>query len=130
LNLSFKKEEHLCSKKAFDNLLKTGSSLFCYPLKIQWVKTDFPLPCRVQIAFAVPKKRFKRAVDRNLIKRRLREAYRLNKGSLYSFLEERQIRLQILFVYIAPDILTYRELEPKIKKALDSIMDAVQKTAQ
>ena len=84
----------------------------------------------MQIAFAVPKKRFKRANKRNLVKRRLREAYRLNKAPFYLFLEEKKIRLQLLVVYIAPDVLTYHELEPKIKNALNNIMAAVQKAAQ
>jgi ribonuclease P protein component len=129
VNHTFKKEEHLCSRKAFETLLKDGSSLFCFPFRIVWMKTDYPLTCAAQVAFAVPKKRFKQAHKRNLIKRRLREAYRLNKQTLYRFLTDHEIRVQFLIVYIAPEILTYHEIEPKIKNALDKIMAAIQKTA-
>ena len=126
---TFKKEEHLCSRKAFETLFKDGSSLFHFPFRIIWMKTDYPLTYPAQIAFAVPKKRFKRANKRNLIKRRLREAYRLNKHPLYQFLTEHETQIQFLIVYIAPEILTYHEIEPKIKNALGQIMAAIQKTA-
>lgn len=125
MNQTFKKDERLCSKKAFDNLLKSGSSTFCFPLKVQWVKTDHPLTFPAQVAFAVPKRRFKRAHDRNAIKRRLREAYRLNKEPFYEYLKEKEIRLQLLIVYVAPEALTYHEIEPKVKNALRNIMAAV-----
>lgn len=127
MNLTFKKEERLCSKKAFENLLKSSSSTFCFPFKTYWVKTDYPLQYPAQIAFAVPKRRFKRAHDRNSIKRRLREAYRLNKEPFYQFLNEKEIRLQLLIVYIATEALTYHEIESKIRSSLHSIMATIQK---
>lgn len=130
LNLTFAKEERLCSQKAFENLLKSGSSVFLFPFKITWVKTEYPLPFQAQIAFSVPKKRFKRANKRNLIKRRLREAYRLNKHPLYDFLKTRDIRIQLLVVYVAPEVMTYHDIETKFKNALDSIMAAIQKAAK
>lgn len=123
MNQTFKKEEHLCSKKAFENLLKSDGSTFLFPIKVIWVKTDYPLPYPAQVAFAVPKRRFKRAHDRNLIKRRLREAYRLNKEPFYQFLHEKEIKLQLLIVYVAPEALTYHEIEPKVKNALRKILD-------
>ena len=130
LELTFKKEERLCSKKAFENLLSSGSSSFLFPLKVIWIKTDYPLPHPAQIAFAVPKRRFKKAHDRNLIKRILREAYRHNKHPFYQFLSENEIRLQLLVVYIAPNMMTYHEITPKVKGTLDSIMAAIQKTSK
>ena len=130
MNLTLKKEERLCSKKAFENLLKSGSSSFSFPLKVFWIKTDYLIPHSAQIAFAVPKRRFKKANTRNLIKRRLREAYRLNKHPFYQFLKEREIRLQLLVVYVAPEVMTYHEIEPKIKSALDNIMAAIQKASK
>ena len=130
MNLTLKKDERLCSKKAFENLLKSGSSSFSFPLKVFWIITDYPIPYPAQISFAVPKRRFKKANKRNHIKRRLREAYRLNKHPFYQFLKEREIRLQLLVVYVAPEVMTYHEIEPKIKRALDSIMAAIQKVSK
>ncbi|MGY3052209.1 ribonuclease P protein component [Pedobacter sp. UYEF25] len=76
---TFTKEERLCSKKHLDSLFKNGSSFLLYPIRISYlVVTATNLP-PVQVVISVPKKRYKRAVDRNLIKRRIREGYRLNK---------------------------------------------------
>jgi ribonuclease P protein component len=127
LSLSFHKEEHLCSRKAFETLISDGSSYFCFPFRVQWIKTDYPVPYPAQIAFAVPKKRFKRANKRNLIRRRIREIYRLNKQPFYQFLETKGVRIQLLIVYIAPKILTYHEIEPKIQNIMDHIMATIQK---
>ena len=91
--------------------------------------TDFPIPGPAQVAFSVPKKRFKRANKRNLIKRRLRESYRLNKNNFYQDLHQKGIHIQLLIVYIAPEILSYQKIEPKIKSILEYIMANVQKTA-
>ena len=129
MNLTFKKEERLCSKKAFENLLASGTSLFCFPFKLIWVKTDFPLSYPAQIAISVPKKRFKRAYERNLLKRRIKEAVRLNKPKFYLFLNNKEIRIQLLIVYVAPKVMTYNEIEPKIKATLDNLVAAIEKTA-
>jgi ribonuclease P protein component len=128
LNFSFKKAERLSSRKAFETLLKTGSTHYLFPLKVVWLKNEVHTQSPVQIAFAVPKRRFKRANKRNLIKRRLREAYRLNKASLYQFLNEKEVHIHLLIIYIAPEVLSYHEIEPKIKLALNAIMGALQKT--
>jgi ribonuclease P protein component len=127
LSLTFKKEERLCSKKAFEGLIASGTSVFCFPFKIIWMKTEFPLSQSAQIAFSVPKRRFKKAHDRNLLKRRIREAYRLNKPKFYQFLKENELRIQLLVVYIAPQVLTYHEIESKTKTALDNLMAAIEK---
>ena len=101
--------------------------MFCFPFKIIWIKTDFPLNQSAQIAFSVPKRRFKKAHDRNLIKRRTKEAYRLIKPNLYQFLQAKGLRIQLLIVYVAPKVMTYHEIESKTKTALDSLMAIIEK---
>ncbi|MCZ4222286.1 ribonuclease P protein component [Pedobacter rhodius] len=76
---TFSKEERLCSRKHLDLLFKNGSSFLLYPFRISYIFIDSPAEVQVQVVINVPKKRYKRAVDRNLLKRRIREAYRLNK---------------------------------------------------
>ncbi|UKT65127.1 ribonuclease P protein component [Pedobacter mucosus] len=76
---TFKKEERLCSRKHLDLLFKNGSSFLLYPFRISYLFIDQATSIQAQVVINVPKKRYKRAVDRNLIKRRIREAYRLNK---------------------------------------------------
>jgi len=76
---TFRKEERLCSRKHLDLLFKNGSSFLLYPFRISYLFIDEPASVPAQVVINVPKKRYKRAVDRNLLKRRIREAYRLNK---------------------------------------------------
>ncbi|QPH39744.1 ribonuclease P protein component [Pedobacter endophyticus] len=76
---TFKKEERLCSRKHLDLLFKNGSSFLLYPFRISYLFIDQPDSVQAQVVINVPKKRYKRAVDRNTLKRRIREAYRLNK---------------------------------------------------
>ncbi len=124
---TFKKEERLCSIKLLDKLFHDGSSFLLYPFRLTWMPTteqDAP----VQVVIQVSKRRYKRAVDRNLIKRRIRELYRIHKADhLYHFiLAERPIGLSIS--YIGKELLPSKELEPKLLIALKTLVTAYQKS--
>ena len=80
---TFPKEEHLCRKKLIEELFsKQGSSFGVYPLRIVWIKASVATAAPPQVLISVSKRTFKRAVDRNRLKRLIREAYRLNKYRL------------------------------------------------
>ena len=80
---TFPKEEHLCSKKRIEQLFnRKNSSLGVYPLRLTWVAAPARTTAPPQVLITVPKRAFKRAVDRNRLKRLVREAYRLNKHRL------------------------------------------------
>lgn len=113
---TFKKEERLCNKAIIDGLFRSGSSFLCYPYKVSWAFTDrFSVPA--QVVFAAPKKRFKHAVDRNLIKRRMREAYRLHKQQqLYDQLTAMDKHLALSLVYVGTEVLDYVTIEKKMLK--------------
>jgi ribonuclease P protein component len=80
---TFPKAEHLCSKKLIEQLFsRQNSSLGIYPLRLTWLVASARTTAPPQVLITVPKRTFKRAVDRNRLKRLVREAYRLNKHLL------------------------------------------------
>ena len=121
---TFKKEEHLCSKKVIDKLFAEGSSFLFYPLKIVYLKNNLPDDFRVQAAFSVSKKNYKRAVVRNLLKRRIRESYRLNKHILYKNSDK---QLAVFFIYIGKEVLEYQSIKAAMKKALLRLQSEMEK---
>ena len=110
----FRKDERLCSQKLIDDLFLRGNSFYKFPFRLVWLPSDKNTIYPAQIAISVRKKQFKRAVDRNRIKRRIREAYRKNKSELYTELERLNLRIAFMIIYTAPEIMEYTEIEGKI----------------
>lgn len=121
---TFTKEERLCNKKLIDQLFHNGSSFLCYPFKVSWFIVTEPQLFRAQVLFSVSKRRYKKAVDRNLIKRRIREAYRLHKQQhLYSLLNDTDKRIVFSIGYIGKEIAPYDFIEKKILKLLTQLSE-------
>lgn len=119
---SFNKEERLCSIKLIDRLFHDGSSFLLYPFRIVWLPENLNSDNPVQVLISVPKKRFKRAVDRNLIKRRIREIYRLQKSEhLYPFLKEHSVNLLLSINYIGNNIADYAFMDKKLSAAIGKL---------
>jgi len=124
---TFKKEERLCNKKLIDGLFHSGSSFLCYPFKVSWLLNPEQQVC-TQVLFSVSKRRFKHAVDRNLIKRRMREAYRLNKQQqLYDVLTSADKRIVLSLGYIGKEVVAYELVEKKMLKLLSQLCNEVAK---
>jgi ribonuclease P protein component len=112
---SFKKAERLNSKKLIKELFNRGSSFYLYPFKVNFLSDPSETP-NSQILISVSKRNFKKAVDRNKIKRRIREAYRLNKGQLnipHSIL--------IAYIYTSKEILSFHEIQNKLIRSFDKL---------
>src|SRR5690606_11303824 len=117
----FKKEERLCNKRLIKALYESGSSFVLYPFKVVFLPTN-ELAVPAQVVISAPKRRFKRAVDRNLLKRRMREAYRLQKNqSLYPFLNNGPILLSIQ--YIGNKIEDYKLISNKMNAVFLKLQD-------
>ncbi len=114
LRFTLRKKERLSSKKHIQELFDDGSSFFLFPFKVFYqAHNEDTLP--TQWLISVPKKLHKRAVDRNLIKRRVREAYRLHKHQI-SLSSEKS--LFIAYIYVSKEILPYSEIENKLNQSL------------
>ena len=115
---TFRKEEKLCSQKIIGEIFLSGTSFLCYPLKVVWKEETLLTPYPAQVVFSVPKRLFKRAHDRNLLKRQLREVYRYRKNELYQQLEGSDRQIAIMIVYIAKDKPEFEQLEGAMNKVI------------
>ena len=123
---TFKKEERLCNKRLLEQLFSSGSSFLCYPFRVSWLRASVTHPAVVQVVFAVAKKRYKRAVDRNLIKRRTREAYRLHKEELlYQPLQEQDLQIILSINYIGKEINDFTLIDKKMVKLLTQLSEQI-----
>lgn len=115
---SLKKNERLCSFSEIQSLMKKGETFFHYPFKVVYQNISIEgegtqVPNAIMVS--VPKRNFKRAVKRNLLKRRIRESYRLNKEILAA---PQGCRTNILFVYVSKDIKEFSYIEEKVKEIM------------
>ena len=116
------KEERLSSQKTIEDLFTSGESFLAYPLKVVFLKIEPSQSFAVQAAFTASKRNFKRAVKRNILKRRMREAYRLNKPDLYRQLAAKGLHIAIMFVYIGKDIAEYTAIEKAMNSAFKKLL--------
>jgi len=114
VQFTFRKEERLNKEKLIQELFDTGSSFYLFPFKVLTrPNPDAGFPVH-QVLISVSKKHFKKAVDRNLIKRRVRESFRLNKNLLPA-----TPRLLIAYIYTAKEILTFAQIQERLVKTLN-----------
>lgn len=113
---TFTKEERLYEKKLMDQLFKNGKSFFVFPFKVFYLPLDMTASYPAKVLVSVPKRNFKRAVDRNRIKRLMREAYRRNKSLLCPAGYDGICRHPLLIglIYTPKVHMDYGEIERKI----------------
>lgn len=122
---TLKKEERLSWKRYIDLLFEKGQSFVAFPLRVIFLPLDEGLPARSTILISVPKKRFKRAVKRNKIKRLIRETYRTRKPELIESLTEKNKHLLIAFLFINNEIPTFQEMEKAMSKAIRILQERI-----
>ncbi len=122
-NNKYSKNEKLKSKKAIDLLFSKGKSINAFPIRAIYVsKTEFD-GISINMGVTVSKKNIKLAVNRNLIKRRVREAYRLNNHEFKKHLINTHSELNLMFIYTSKQISSYKEIEDKIKVLLTRLIE-------
>jgi ribonuclease P protein component len=117
-HLGLCKNERLCRKKIIDNLFQRGNFFIDFPFRVVWSINNFENPYPAQIGISVSKRFIKKAVKRNLIKRRIREAYRKNKHLLYHFLSEYSLNIVFMIIYLEKQPLDYQLIENKLSGTL------------
>jgi ribonuclease P protein component len=118
---TFRKGERLSRKKAITSLFKSGRVQVSSPVRILYQQVEgeeYP----AKMAVSVPKRLFKRAVDRNLLKRRVREIYRHFKPFLYDQLNQAGIQIHLVIQYQRADIVTFEMIEKGIQQGLNKVM--------
>lgn len=119
MKLTLGKQERLKSRKLIEKLFLDGKSVKNFPLRMVFLQTSHTSLFPIQAAFSVPKRNFKRAVDRNRIKRLLRETYRLQKEIVYSKVEKPTI---CMISYIGKEELSYEILFSKMTHLLNLLI--------
>lgn len=115
---TFTKPERLSKEKIIKELFAKGSSFYLYPFKVVHIpNADTSTEAQNQVLITVSSRQFKRAVDRNKIKRRIREAYRTQK----EILKVRSEKGVFSFIYTAKEILPYADIKTKLFLVLEKI---------
>ena len=123
---TFKKSERLCSRLLMDRLFQgDNKSVSAYPLRAVFLPVSTDEQKGVSVLISVPKKRFHDAVDRNRVKRQIREAYRKQKHALIEKMEEREQGLLIAFIYVSAQIESAAYIEKRLARLLDKIDEAL-----
>jgi len=108
-------------RKIFEKILSEGDSVFVYPYKLFYVSTPLPEDVPFQVAFGVSKKRFKKAVRRNRVKRLMRESFRLEQKGL-----PEGVPLAILIVYVGKEEEPWRFMRERMRRLLEKLREKFQ----
>lgn len=111
---TFTKDERLSSRKLIEQVAAEGKSFLVHPFKVIALETTLQTTFPAQVMMTAPKKKFPRAVDRNRIKRLMREAWRKNKHMLYTSLNEQNKKLALMLIYVGAELPEYKLAEDKI----------------
>lgn len=114
---TFRKEEKLKKKKLITELFTTGKSISVFPLKLVYLEMDHESNYKIQAGVSVSKRNFKRAVDRNRIKRLMRETYRKNKYLIYN--SEDTKKHIFMFIYQGKNEESYQVVEERMIKLIE-----------
>lgn len=124
----FKKEDKLKSRKAIEQLFATGKSFSNFPFRIVWLPQN--AQAILQAGVGVSNRNFKKAVDRNRIKRLMREAYRLQKHELQQHLEVKEKAMSLFILYQGKDLPEYTAIFEKIGTVIKRLIKLSNENAE
>jgi ribonuclease P protein component len=120
-SFAFPKQEKLTGETTVNALFLNGRSMIAYPMRIVWSIAPAKKRPSLRVLMSVPKKKLKHAVDRNRVKRLLRESFRLHKRDLSEAVFESNLDLQIAFVWIPNEVLGFDKVERKMMDVLQKL---------
>ncbi len=118
---TFSRNERLCRTRQIEELFEKGNAFYTSVFKVVWAIPGSSIPSPAQVAVSVPKKGFRHATDRNLLKRRIRESYRRRKHSLYSFLREEGISVTFIMIYRSSKIEDYNAIDRAVEEVIQKL---------
>ncbi len=119
---SLRKDERISGKLTFQKIISDGKSYFKYPFKFYWRFSNGDQKYPIQIGISISKKNIKKANKRNLMKRRIREVYRLNKHIFYKKPEDENIRIQLLIIFLADKPISFIEIRNSLITCLNDLI--------
>jgi len=117
------KEERLKSRKAIDQLFSEGKTFSVFPYRVYYMAVDST--SRLKFATGVSSKNFKKAVDRNRIKRLTKEAWRLQKATLVEILKEQNRQLNVFLIYTAKELPVYKDTFEKTGRIIHKLCQVI-----
>ncbi len=126
MRATFPKNERLCSKIIIKQLLASQQKILNYPFLLKWTYVDLKSTAPVQILIAVPKRKIKKAVHRNYIKRIIRESYRKNKHIIHIPLKEKNQKMVLSITFLGHKNVDYKETEMKISSLMQQLLSSFQ----
>ena len=127
---TLKKTEILSKRDELNLLFKECKSFNEFPFKVIHRRATAQDDEVLQFAVSIPKRIFKKAVDRNHLKRRCKEAYRLHRNELKNNLKDENIQLHFMLIYVSKEALTYQIIEQKIILTLQRLQGIYAKNSQ
>lgn len=124
MKFTFHKKDKLKSKKLIEKLFLEGRSISVYPLRLVYLKTEHSDDAKIKAGVSVSKRNFRKAVERNRIKRLLREAYRLNKATIFNNITT---SYALMILYIGKDGTDFASINTKLKQLLSNFTEKVSK---
>lgn len=124
-NFKLYKSEKLCRRTAIDDVFAHGHSIMAYPLRAVYQIGTERISAPAQFLISIPKKKIRHAVGRVLMRRRTREAYRLNRRLLLPTLQEKGKSVNMVFVYLSTSLNDYATIEDRMKVILTKMAKAV-----
>jgi len=121
-----RKKNRLCTEKEIGVLFANGTANFIHPIKLVYLISN-NYEDGYKLLVSVSKRNFKKAVDRNLIKRRIKEAFRIKISPISKILETKGLGINIAFIYVSKNIPTAQEIEMTVTRQISYLTNRLEK---